>query len=967
MISEEEGRALVARLEELEAALLACSVFETPELPPEAESPPESPAMAVAAVAGEEESDGGGEAAEEARGPVDPSLAAALEKQATLAGPDVAFGNDRLLRQSWSITNTSAVSKAAPAPLLPRTPRRQPKASSQFLLHFTVRSAEELKAGAASKHMPVQAVFSLRDGEKYTTRPKPSADMRWNELFEIEIPSRIGNKFTFELWRGQHELIGKASAVIESLPVGTEDEITVPLFVPPTRRGQVAVESGKLRCSARAEPLEPSMAKLLDFVTGNKFIQHSLYDLIRDTEQDNAAVALLDLCNSRNVSLPLLIYAIEKETADGSLSSLQGSSVLRKMLGMFTKYARESYLEDYIQPTVRHIQRSGAKLEIRSSKLDSERLVAANKATLRKYAQEIVDTVVATAMDMPFPVKLLCQQIHTALEPKGGVAVRETLGDLLFQRFICPAIVSPRAYGLLSSPPTADLKQGFVLLAKVLSNTAINRPFPASNELAIMNSFIAENGDMMEKVTAAIFSEEQSGINSILASKKQTEEFYLFLKKLHSEENLQFYTEVIQYRRLPATHRLAAAKNIHANFIAPGAPNEVNLDSALRKRIGEGLDEAPLELFDDAQHWAYQLLSGDCYVKFLQTPRRPATAIGSTSGQSLGQCATKLCKFLVEHMAALEEKAEARKLEEYIYSVNELSKLLSDLSEDYNPTKGLRVMNRVSIWSGKVPRPAWPVAADCLKQIIALFRTFFVGGTVTDETVRGMRSSPAFKEFSKSTSELQAVNVEYLSHNQKLAFWINTFNTMALHAYIEIGQPSSLAEWVSFQQQACYEVSGHVYNMLQVEHSILRAQMAPAKWLKGTGGAEKFLDTDPQVKNALQKSEKLLCFTLCNGALQSPIIRVYHPGMSQKEIVQVTSQHLVSCVSLDSNTKELSVPKVLYWYYKDFCNDKKKAYKAVVDGLLIDTNRTKLMAYLRSKPKLVFLEDWSFRPIFLDS
>ena len=60
------------------------------------------------------------------------------------------------------------------------------------------------------------------------------------------------------------------------------------------------------------------------------------------------------------------------------------------------------------------------------------------------------------------------------------------------------------------------------------------------------------------------------------------------------------------------------------------------------------------------------------------------------------------------------------------------------------------------------------------------------------------------------------------------------------------------------------------------------------------------------------------------------------------------------------------MPKVLYWYYKDFCNDKKKAYKAVVDGLLIDTNRTKLMAYLRSKPKFVFLEDWSFRPIFLD-
>mmetsp|Transcript_13183 Transcript_13183/g.52609 ORF Transcript_13183/g.52609 Transcript_13183/m.52609 type:complete len:959 (-) Transcript_13183:41-2917(-) len=955
----EEQQALLARLEEVEAALLECAVFETPELPPEPEPEPEvSPAVTAAAETA---------AAQEETAPsVDPALAAALEKQASLTDhSEVTFGNDRLLRQSWSITNTSAVSKTA-QPALSRTMPKRAKSSSQFLLRLTIHRAEELKKSSAPKHQPVQVVFSLRDGEKYTTRPKPSHDMRWNETFEIELPSKSNNKFSFELWRGQHELIGKAAVVVENLSLGPPEELAVPLFVPPTRRGQTAVESGKLTCTANAEPLEPSMAKLLDFVTGNKFIQHSLYDLIRDTEQDTAAFALLDLCNSRNVSLPLLIYAVEKETSQGSLGSLQQSSILRKMLGMFTKYARESYLEDYIQPTIRHIQRSGAKLEIRSSKLSSERMVAANKATLLKYAQEIMDTVVSTAMDMPFPVKLLCQQIHTALQPMGSDAVRETLGDLLFQRFICPAIVSPKAYGLLSAPPTAELKQGFVLLAKVLSNAAINRAFPASNELAIMNSFIAENSDAMERVIAAIFAEEQSGISSILASKKQTEEFYLFLKKLHSEENLQFYTEIIQYRALPAADRPASAQNIYNNFIAAGALNEVNLDSAIRKKIAGELAVASAELFDEAHQWVYHLLSGDCYVKFLQAPRRPATAIGSSSGQTLAQCATKLCKFLVEHMGALEEKAEARKLEEYIYSVNELSKLLSALSEDHNPTKGVKVMNRVSIWSGKVPRPAWPVAADCLQQIISLFRTFFADGTVTDETVRSMRSSAEFKNFAKCTSELQAVNVEYLSHNQKLAFWINTFNTMALHAYVEIGQPSTLADWVGFQQQACYEVAGNVYNMLQVEHSILRAQMSPAKWLKGTGGAEKFLDSDPQVKSALQKGEKLLCFTLCNGALQNPIIRVYHPGMSQKEIVQITSQHLVSNVSYDNATKELSMPKVLYWYYKDFCNDKKKAYKAVVDGLLIDTNRMKLMSYLRNKPKFVFEEDWSFRPIFLD-
>ena len=53
------------------------------------------------------------------------------------------------------------------------------------------------------------------------------------------------------------------------------------------------------------------------------------------------------------------------------------------------------------------------------------------------------------------------------------------VGAFIFLRFFCPAIVAPEVDGLVSTPPTKDMRRGLMLIAKVIQNLANNVLFGA--------------------------------------------------------------------------------------------------------------------------------------------------------------------------------------------------------------------------------------------------------------------------------------------------------------------------------------------------------------------------------------------------------------------------------------------------------------------------------------------------------
>jgi len=150
------------------------------------------------------------------------------------------------------------------------------------------------------------------------------------------------------------------------------------------------------------------------------------------------------------------------------------------------------------------------------------------------------------------------------------------------------------------------------------------------------------------KTTNGSHSTSATNNNRLLAIVQEPSLRLLFREYListHCEENLSFYLEVREFtdsydqadkakaftRNDAIRESLAAAYGLYNAFLAPGSPNELNIDHNLRNGLAGrmtravGDDDAMLRslqevvaLFKDAQHSVFKLMSSDSVPKFLK-------------------------------------------------------------------------------------------------------------------------------------------------------------------------------------------------------------------------------------------------------------------------------------------------------------------------------------------------------------
>ncbi|XVF17720.1 hypothetical protein REPUB_Repub10bG0147900 [Reevesia pubescens] len=165
--------------------------------------------------------------------------------------------------------------------------------------------------------------------------------------------------------------------------------------------------------------------------------------------------------------------------------------------------------------------------------------------------------------------------------------------------------------------------------------------------------------------------------------------------------------------------------------------------------------------------------------------------------------------------------------------------------------------------------------------------------------------------------KLASVNLEGLSHQQKLAFWINTYNSCMMNAILEHGIPESPETVVALMQKATIVVGGHLLNAITIEHFILRLPFH----LKFT--CPKAAKNDEmKARNifGLEWSEPLVTFALACGSWSSPAVRVYTASHVEDELETAKRDYLQAAVGI-SRTNKLIIPKLLDWYQLDFAKD----------------------------------------------
>ncbi|KAK4855139.1 hypothetical protein QYF36_004400 [Acer negundo] len=182
-------------------------------------------------------------------------------------------------------------------------------------------------------------------------------------------------------------------------------------------------------------------------------------------------------------------------------------------------------------------------------------------------------------------------------------------------------------------------------------------------------------------------------------------------------------------------------------------------------------------------------------------------------------------------------------------------------------------------------------------------------------------ASGALRRFRILVEQLAKVNPIHLSCNEKLAFWINLYNALIMHAYLAYGVPRSDLKLFSLMQKAAYTVGGHSYSAAAIEYVILkmkpplhRPQIALLLAL------HKLKVSEEQRKSAIDAYEPLVAFALSCGMYSSPAVRIYTAKNVKEELQEAQHDFIRGSVGVSSKGK-LLVPKMLHCFAKGFVDD----------------------------------------------
>ncbi|XP_022990141.1 uncharacterized protein LOC111487124 [Cucurbita maxima] len=252
------------------------------------------------------------------------------------------------------------------------------------------------------------------------------------------------------------------------------------------------------------------------------------------------------------------------------------------------------------------------------------------------------------------------------------------------------------------------------------------------------------------------------------------------------------------------------------------------------------------------------------------------------------------------------------------------------------------------------PKPITDIASRLRFLSFAIFEAYVSedGKHVDYISIHG---SEEFARYLRIVQELQRVELQNLAREEKLAFFINLYNMMAIHAILVCGLPVGALERRKLFGDFKYVIGGATYSLSAIQNGILRGNQRPPYNLMKPFGAK-----DKRSKVSLPYVEPLIHFALVFGTRSGPALRCYSPGNVDQELMEAARSFLRDGgLVLDLNNNVASVNMILKWFSTDFGKNEQEVMKHVANYLKPDDSQA-LLELLDSSQLKVFYQayDW---------
>jgi GTPase-activator protein for Ras-like GTPase len=150
----------------------------------------------------------------------------------------------------------------------------------------------------------------------------------------------------------------------------------------------------------------------------------------------------------------------------------RGNTLLTQALEFHMRRAGKEYLENMLAAKINEINEMNPNCEVDPSKLKPGENLQQNWDRLLQMATEIWQCIAKEPTKCPPELRSILKYVRAVAEDRYGdwlrTVVYTSVSSFLFLRFICPAILSPKLFGLLPDHPRPRAQRTFTLIAKAL-------------------------------------------------------------------------------------------------------------------------------------------------------------------------------------------------------------------------------------------------------------------------------------------------------------------------------------------------------------------------------------------------------------------------------------------------------------------------------------------------------------------
>ncbi|KAK8529132.1 hypothetical protein V6N13_102066 [Hibiscus sabdariffa] len=199
--------------------------------------------------------------------------------------------------------------------------------------------------------------------------------------------------------------------------------------------------------------------------------------------------------------------------------------------------------------------------------------------------------------------------------------------------------------------------------------------------------------------------------------------------------------------------------------------------------------------------------------------------------------------------------------------------------------------------------------------------------------------SEEFRRYLNLTRDLQRVDLRLLAPDEKLAFFLNLYNAMVIHAVVTIGHPDGILNRRAFFSDFQYVIGGYPYSLGVIQNGILRNnRKSPYSLIRPFGKGDRRLQFAPA------KFNPLIHFGLCNGTRSSPTVRFFTAQGVEAELRSAAREYFQNgAIEINLESRTVSLSRIIKWFSVDF-----GAEKDVVKWVMnyVDATKAGLLMHL---------------------